>query len=350
MRTIRFGLIGAGSIATITARELRGHANVELRAVADPSESRRAALASSLKIGACYAHADELLRDPEIDAVYVAVPNTLHASLASDALTAGKHVLLDKPFALSAVEAQQVADTADASGKTLMLGMNQRFDANVQRAKQMFEAGTLGDVYHAKAFWRRRSGIPRIGSWFTNKATSGGGALLDIGVHMLDTSLYVLGNFQPVSVSGATYTRFGQRGLGDGDWGKSEREHTKFDVDDFATALIRLDTGTTISLDAAWALHQPRGNDMGVYLYGEDAGLSVYEDLLYRQGENGEYYSIEGSNIDDLRYPHCSRAHHFVNVLLGEEEPAVTLDEALSVQRILDAIYLSSQTGEEVRL
>lgn len=350
MSTIRFGLIGAGSIASITARELRGHPSVELRAVADPSESRRVELASRLKIPNNYAHADELLGDPEIDAVYIAVPNTLHASLASDALGAGKHVLLDKPFALSFAQAQQVAETAAASGKTLMLGMNQRFDANVQRAKQMFDAGMLGAVYHAKAFWRRRSGIPRIGSWFTNKATSGGGALLDIGVHMLDASLYVLGNFNPVSVSGATYTRFGQRGLGDGSWGRSEREHDEFDVDDFATALIRLNDGTTLSLDAAWALHQPQGNEMGVYLYGEDAGLSVYEDLLYRNGDNGEYYRIEGSNIGELRYPHCSRAHHFVNVLLGEEQPAVTMDEALSIQRILDAIYLSSETGEEVCL
>ena len=159
---------------------------------------------------------EELLARDDLDAVYVAVPNAFHEEVAVQALQAGKHVLLDKPFALNTQAAENIVAAAEAAGRTLMLGMNQRFERNVQSAKALIADGRLGDVYHLKAFWRRRAGIPRMGSWFTNKSVSGGGALLDIGVHVLDVAMHLIDNFRPVSVSGATFTRFGNRGLGEG--------------------------------------------------------------------------------------------------------------------------------------
>jgi predicted dehydrogenase len=219
----------------------------------------------------------------------------------------------------------------------------------VQRARLLHQAGSFGDVYHVKAFWRRRQGIPRIGSWFTDKATAGGGALFDIGVHVLDVALHVLDNFDVASVSGAAFTRFGNRGLGEMTWGRSERSFERFDVDDFATAFIRLADGTAISLEAAWALHQPTPNEHDVVLYGEDAAMAVYSDAIYRSGSDGEYQVLNDVATPELPLPHCSRAAHFVNVLLGEEQPLVTVEEALKVQAALDAIYESSATGREVR-
>ncbi|MEM8766571.1 MAG: Gfo/Idh/MocA family oxidoreductase [Pseudomonadota bacterium] len=350
MESIRLGLIGAGQIAAFTAREFRRHPDCNIVAIADSSESRAAELAASTRAEATYADAAELLARDDIDAVYIAVPNALHEPMALSALEAGKHVLLDKPFALSYSAAEAVVAKADDAGRLLMLGMNQRFERNVQRGKALAAARRFGDVYHVKAYWRRRAGIPRMGSWFTNKAMAGGGALLDIGVHVLDVALHLVDEFQPTSVSGATFTRFGNRGLGEGGWGRSERDHDSFDVDDFATAMIRLRSGTVISLEAAWALHQPMANDHDVIVYGEDAAMAVYGNELFEAGSNGDYRSVQNPPVQEIAYPHCSRAEHFINVLLDREAPIIDTHQALTVQRIIDAIYESAETNREVSL
>ena len=271
MSKIRLGMIGAGQIAAFTSREFRRHPNCAITAIADPNEERATELATAVRAEQAYTDVGALLAREDLDAVYIAVPNAHHEAVATQALNAGKHVLLDKPFALSAAAAENVIAAAQDNDQTLMLGMNQRFERNVQRAKALADQSRFGDIYHVKAYWRRRAGIPRMGSWFTSKSVAGGGALLDIGVHVLDVALHLLGNFRPVSVSGATFTRFGNRGLGEGGWGRSEREFDNFDVDDFATALIRLDGGMVVSLEASWALHQQTGNDHDVIVYGEDA-------------------------------------------------------------------------------
>jgi predicted dehydrogenase len=251
---------------------------------------------------------------------------------------------------MNAAEAEAVIACAAEQQRVFTVGMNQRFRADSQKVRELVRRGDLGNVYHLKAFWLRRSGIPKLGTWFGKKALSGGGSLLDIGVHVLDLALYVADQFEPVSVSGQTCSEFGPRGLGEGGWGYSDRSETGFDVDDFATALIRFKSGATLSLDVSWALHQGDGNRMNVLLHGTEAGAGCYPAELYRFGEPGEEYQV----ITDLdlptRFPHNSRFHNFINVLLGREEPCATPEQALCVQRILDAIYESSRTGKEVIL
>jgi predicted dehydrogenase len=349
MTMIRMGLVGAGAIGRLTARDIASHDSAEVVAVSDVNRDRAGELADRYSAAVCDTSRQLFERD-DVDAVYVAVPNKFHEAVACEALNAGKHLMLDKPFAINLAAAERIVECARVKDRILFLGMNQRFERNVQRAKLLSEAGAFGNIYHAKAYWRRRQGIPRMGSWFTNKETAGGGALLDIGVHVLDVALHLLDNFRPTSVSGVTFTRFGNRGLGEGGWGRSEREFETFDVDDFATALIRLEGGQVISLEAAWALHQPTGNEHDVLIYGEDAGMAVYADQLFRGGPDGEYQLIQSAATGPVPVPHCNRAHHFVNVLLGREQQLVSVDEALAVQKILDAIYQSSATGREVVL
>ena len=349
MNNLRLGVIGAGEIAHFTAASIARARGVALVAVADVNRDRAKALAQRRGAQHVYEDAAALLEANITDAVYIAVPNRFHAETAIAALDAGQHVLLDKPFALNLAEAEAIAAAAQRNQRVLMLGMNTRFDARVQRARSLIGSNRLGPVYHAKASWRRRAGIPRIGSWFTSKDSAGGGALLDIGVHMLDAALYVLDNFEPRSVSGIVENRFGRRGLGDGQWGRSERGNAPFDVDDHALALIRLANGQSLTLETSWALHQPSANVQELELYGEEAGAAVFEDLLYANGSDGSYQLQQGFG-GETRYPHGCRVQNFVNTIAGAEAPMVSVEQALVVQRIIDAIYQSASSGTEVTL
>ena len=344
---IRFGIIGTGGVAAGGAAAFIENPDAELVAVADPSRERVTAFAARFGVGTVLESAEQLVALDTVDAVYIAVPNYLHAPLSTLALQAGKHVLQEKPLALSLEDAAPLAAAARQSGKHFMLGMNQRFAAPVQRARQLVQQGRIGRPYHCKAYWRRRTGIPGIGSWFTRKRHSGGGGLLDIGVHMLDDALYELGDFDVHSVSGATYAEFGPRGLGEGGWGLSDRPDARFDVDDFATAIIKLKSGTSVVLDAVWAMHAEQRSAMNVELYGTEGAVDTYGERLYQQRDDG-YHIIDSPDAGELTYPHANRFHHFVNLILGREEACVTLEQALTVQRVLDAIYSSAASGREV--
>jgi len=350
MKPLKFGFLGAGQIAYSSAAAVNSHPNATVHAAQDLHAERLGKLCRTHNIPNGYATAQELFADPEVDVVYIAVPNRFHVPLAIEALEAGKHVMLEKPFAMNYTEASQAAETARRVGKVLTLGMNQRFGNAQQRMRSLVASGALGEVYHAKGSWFRRAGIPRLGTWFGSRELAGGGCLYDIGVHLLDLTLYVINDFKPVSVFGSTYTKFGQRGLGEGGWGHSDRAEIPFDVEDFASGQIRLASGTSVSLDVTWACHMDRPGKWDVELFGTEAGAHVLEDRLFRRDpKTGEFVTIE-SPCAPVEFPHGERFHNFINHLTADEPLCVTLEQALVVQRILDGIMESSQTGREVRL
>jgi len=350
MSQIKFGFIGAGGITPYAADAIKGHPSASVVAVQDLNPERLRKLCSERGIPKAYATAGELLADPGIDAVYVAVPNKFHVPLAIQALEAGKHVILEKPFAMNHAEALRAAEAARSAGRVLTLGMNQRFLPMPQKIRSLVQGGKLGEIYHAKAWWFRRSGIPKLGTWFGSKELAGGGCLYDIGVHLLDLCLYLVGDFSPVSVTGATYSKFGNRGLGEGGWGQSERSDIKFDVEDFASGFLRFASGLTISLDVSWACHTGENDGWDVQLYGTEAGALAVSGKVFRPGDGGDGYAVIQDPAASVAFPHGDRFHNFINHLLGTEPLCVTLDQALAVQRILDALAESAVTGREVRL
>lgn len=343
---IRFGFLGAGMIAHYSAQNIHRHPRGRVAAVYDTNPARAADLAAKEGVAKVCGSVGEMLEDPQIDAVYIAVPNKFHAESAVAALRAGKHVVVEKPLAMNAAEGAAMLEAARQAGRVLLAGMNQRYIPAAQTIRAAVAAGEAGEIYHAKAYWWRRSGIPKLGTWFTHKALAGGGACNDIGVHALDVCLFMMDNFDPVTVTGATYAKFGPRGLGEGGWGHSDREHADFDVDDFATAFIRMRDGATVTLDAAWAGHCPEAQKFGVELYGTEGGFSL-DPLRFRHA-GGEAYLVE----EDLRrppaLPHGDRFHNLINHLLEGEELLVKPEQALVVQKILDAINESARTGREV--
>ncbi len=346
---IRLGVIGAGAIGVDHIFNLQHHPLAEVVALAETSIERGAEAAEKYAIGEVVQDYRRLLERDDLHAISVALPNHMHASVGREVLESGKHLFMEKPFATNADDAQKLVDKAREKNRILLVGMNQRFRPEALSIQQLVARGDLGDVYHAKAYWLRRSGIPRIGSWFTQKKFAGGGCTYDIGVHVLDATLFLMGNFDVESVSGSVTARFGNRGLGEGGWGKSEIDPSKpFDVEDFSTALIKFRNGATIEFSAAWALLHETRDRHAVELFGTDGGaILASESKLIKRGADD--YVVEDLPILKPQVE-PNRMMHFVDCLLGRCEPLVTPEQALVVQRVLDAIYASSEQHQEIRL
>ena len=346
---LRCGVIGTGAIGIGHLLSLNSCPRAAAVAVAETNPQRAKEATERFKIPRSYNDYRELLDQPDIEAVTIATPNHLHAEMAIEALKARKHVLIEKPLATNVKDATRIVETAKKTKRTLMVGQNFRFNRYTQMAKMIIDRGELGEIYHARVFWLRRNGIPRIGSWFTQKKFAGGGCAYDIGGHMLDACLHLMSDFEAVAVSAQNYAKFGPRGLGEMDWGKSEVDPQKiFDVDDYSAAFVRLKSGRTVILEASWAAYVPSDvREYGIDLFGTNAGLSLYPARMFRNGPNG--YETVHLNVPKL--PHSEdRIHHFVASVIEGKKTLVPLDESLQLQAILDGIYASAAAGKEVRL
>src|SRR6266496_4557711 len=346
---LRCAVIGAGGIGAEHLQSLTTCHRAAAVAIAEVSPQRSREPCARYNVPRSYADYRELLEQPDIDAVTIALPNHLHGPVAIEALKSRKHVLLEKPMATSAKEAAKIVEVAKNMKRTLMVAQTLRFNRHTQAAKAIMERGELGEVYHARCFWRRRSGIPRIGSWFTQKKFAGGGCLYDLGVHLLDACLHLLKDFEVASVSGQTFAKFGPRGLGEMDWGRSEVDPKRpFDVEDYAVALLRLKSGRTLAMEVGWACFQNlETREYGIDLLGTNAGLSLYPAKLYRNTLDGQ----ETIQFNASKVAHSEdRVHHFVSCVLDGRKLLVPPEESFKVQQILDAIYSSAQSGKETRI
>ena len=343
---IRVGVVGVG----IGRAHLDGYRKlgnrVEIFGICDLNEARATAAADDYAARYVFTDYAQMFADDELDAVSVCTPNALHAEVALAALGAGKHVLCEKPMADTLAHAQEIVRAARRSDKIFMMGMNNRFRGDTQVLKSFITQGQLGDIYYAKCGWTRRNGIPGLGGWFTTKALSGGGPLIDIGVHVLDLTTFLMGNPVPVSASGSTYAHFGPRGRGAGGYGYAPDPGTKihYDVEDLATGLVKFDNGATLFLEASWASYIAHDQFYSTLL-GTEGGadlepLRVYKDLA-------------GAPVDITPHApqiggHEAEVRHFIECIEQSKPPLATAEQGLHILQILDAIYRSAETGREV--
>lgn len=346
-KKLHIGIIGSGGIAQACHMPAyRALEDVEILAVADvdPKTAQKAAKQFSVK------HVFDDYRDlvamDEIDAVSVCTPNAFHKDPTVAALGAGKHVLVEKPIAVNAREGEEMLKAAQAAGKILQVGLNNRFAANTQALKRAVDAGALGEIYFAEAVATRRRGIPGWGA-FTQKSKSGGGALVDIGVHILDLTLYLMGFPKPVAVSGVTAAKFGPRKDLSATAGGWRWDPTKFDVDDFGVGLVRFECGATLTLKASWAGHIGDAA-FNSTIWGTEGGCKWDPATIYRE-ENGSLVDCVLTELPKVA-SHAEEVRLFVEAIREDKPSPVPAEEALVTQRILDAIYESGVTGKEVRL
>jgi len=345
---LKVGIIGAGGISEYA--HIPGWKSlpeeVELVAICDviPERAERAAEANS--IPHAYGSEEEMLAHHKLDIVSVCAPNFAHRECTVMALEAGVNVLCEKPIAMNSGEAEEMIAAAKRAGKLLMVGQNHRFDPEAQAAKQFIKDGVLGEVYYGEATNMRRRGIPGWGV-FHIKKYSGGGPLIDIGVHSLDLVLWLMGNPNPVAVSGVTYQKFGKREDVAVTWG-GEWNREEFDVEDMALALIRLENEASILLRVSWAANV-EDDFQSIRVLGTEGGLSHPPFTLFRE-LSGKLVDVSPKWLPKVEDSHYEEMRHFAAVVRGEKELIVQPWQSLQVQRILDAVYGSAEKGREVEI
>ncbi len=351
-QTLRIGVVGAGGAAAGHIEAFQTLPSVEVVAISGGRAARAAATQARFGIAARYDDYQALIAHPGLDAVSVATPNALHAPVTLAALAAGKHVLCEKPLAVNASAAAAMVTAAEGAGRVLQVIFNHRERGDVQALQAQVASGTLGRIYLAKAFWRRRSGIPGIGAWFTQRALAGGGALIDLGVHMLDIALWCLGEPQVLTASAATYAELGPHGQGEmAGWPGDPAGG--FDVEDLATALLRLDSGATLLLETAWALHGPDHDSFGLTLHGTRGAaelvvrdyatsdtLALYHDLAEPPAVTAPDLGPSGGYLPVIE--------RFAATIRSGGWAGAAGHDGLRRAQILDACYESARLGREV--
>jgi len=344
------GIVGLGGIGHYHANLLSDQ-SAELVGGVDISGDARRAFSEKFNVST-YEQVDELL--DIADALFITTPNRFHEEYTVAALDAGLDVLLEKPLAHTLESAQRIVAAARAAEGFCMVGFNNRFAAPVEVIKQYQANGRFGEMSHIEANYVRRRGIPGRGSWFTSKEVAGGGALIDIGVHAIDLALHFL-DFPPiVEVSGTMRSQFGTRE----DyafvemWG-DDIGPQGFDVDDSTTAFIRTGEGQTISLDVAWATNRPTNDEF--VLRGTEAGArferASHELTIYEDSKAGRDHLTDAEITTQANDTHKAEQRYFINHVGSARTPERnTVDEGLAVQRVIDAIYRSSEEGRAISL
>ena len=361
---LRVGIVGFGGIAQGPhVGAWKKIANVSVVAVCDinPEKLEKAKSVFSPQIK-CYEDYKEMIDTEKLDIVDVCTPNYLHSPIVCYALNAGSNALCEKPDSISVEDVLKMQEAEKNSAKKLMVIRNNRYTYNSQYLKHIAASGQAGDIYAGRCGWIRKRGIPGKGGWFTTKEQSGGGPLIDLGVHMIDLAIYLMGNPKAVSVSGCTYSKFADSA------DKADSVHAKFgekkqdgiyDVEDLALGFIKFDNGASLQIEFSWASNIKKEARF-IELRGTKKGLEWKNDVIniYDESKNTAQDKLKfnaqakkyDSGIFHKMQGHEANINHFVDVITKGVEPVYKIEQGVNMIKILTGIYESAATGKEVVL
>lgn len=342
---INVGIIGCGKIAQVRhIPEYTSNPDVCLRGLFDINKERAAQLAEEYGCKA-YDSYEELLADPQIDAVSVCVANNAHAQISIEAMKAGKHVLCEKPMAVTLEECEAMVKTSEETGKYLMIGQNQRLAKAHQKAKQLIAEGAIGKVLTFRTIFGHGgpetwSVDPGKDTWFFDKTKAAMGAMADLGIHKTDLIQYLTG--QKVVETKAVLTTLDKR------YGNGEL----IGVDDNAICIYTLEDGVIGTMTASWTYYAAEDNT--TVIYGTKGMLRLYDDPVYSVqlfGANGEkvLYEIDQIQTNDNQTK-SGIIDLFVESLVEDKEPEISGKSVLSAMRAVFGSIESSETGKMVRV
>lgn len=366
MTKLRIGIVGLGFIGTqkhlvglsqhFDRCEIVGFCDLEI----EKAETARAEFGSADS----YTTTNylDLVNDPSIDVIHVCSWNVTHCEISCAALEAGKHVLCEKPMAVTGADARKMLETAERTGKKLSVGFQYRFRKDAQFLRKAVDEGRLGEIYVATAHAVRRKGVPIWGA-FTDKSKQGGGPLIDLGGHAIDLALWYMDNYRVESVMGSVNYKLADKPEGNmvGPW-----DPETFSVEDSAFGFVRFTNGATLQVEAAWALNVQQSREACVTLCGTDGGADIMQtggefqvtlnnvqggELVTTAPEPGAaYFGADGATQSGFGYMGGLEAKRWLDAIFDDTDPYVTAEQACVVTEILDAIYTSAATGEPVYL
>ena len=368
MEKLRIGIIGCGNIANTkhmpTLAKFPNLAEMVAFCDKDLEKAKSAAAKYGAEDARIYSDYMELVKDSGIDAVHVCTPNRWHCEMSVAALEAGRHVMCEKPMAITYKDAKKMTETAIRTGKLLTIAYQNRFRKDCRTLKKLIDNGELGEVYYAKAHALRRRGIPNWGV-FSNKEEQGGGPLIDIGTHSLDITLWMMDNYKPLSVMGSIFYKLGTTLRGD-EQGTDERwDPDTFEVEDSAFGFIKFENGAAVYLETSWALNTLEQKQAMTTLCGTKAGASMEylgntgtdRQLLINKVSAGTLAVLEPDVKEkekasaDLIFSYPGADEEcitWLNALDGKSGIVVKPEQAMVVTQILEAIYESARTGKVI--
>lgn len=350
MDKLKIGIIGCGGISRMHISSYLKNPDVELYALCDINEERLKKAADEYGITRTFTNKEDMLALPEIDAVSVCTWNSEHMPCTIAALNAGKHVLCEKPMSINSECAEKMKEAADKNGKILMIGFVRRFGHDMQLLEDFGKQDYMGEIYYANARYLRRKGNP--GGWFGDKARSGGGPLIDLGVHMIDFVKYSMGNPKPISVYCVTYQKLFERSnikTSAGYVSMTEASKKKCDVEDFASLMLRFDNGATMHLETSFSLNIEKETNE-IELFGTKAGVKLGDKMKFITEENGYLANVEIETDASMDFggAFSREINNFVDTIFGRAECKNPAEDGVEMMKILDAAYESARTGHEV--
>jgi predicted dehydrogenase len=348
---VKVGIIGVGAIGAVHADAYHATHDAEISAICDVSDNRLAEIGNKYNVHKRFKDYRDLLKT-DVDAVSICVGNALHHEVALAALKAGKHILLEKPMAMNAREAADIVKAGKKSKKIIQIGMVRRQDQQARVVRDYIQKGLFGEIYHVRAVWLRRRGIPGLGGWFTTKAQSGGGPLIDLGVHLFDAAMYVSGLWKPTSVSAMNYNKFGKdmrnyRYVSM--WAGPPKFDGICDVEDYSVGLVRFGKKATLVFEISWAANIAE-DIVNIDILGNKGGARLFDGkplTIYTEHNN---LVANISPLFKATNGFHSQAEAFIRACQGKCPPAATAEEGLTVMKLIDAVYTSSAKGQEVKL
>ena len=347
-RTLGVGIVGCGGISAAHCRAWQKVENARLVAVTDIDPARAAKRAEEFNIPNADPGIKPLLARPEVDIVDIVTPNKFHRPVTIAACRAGKHVICEKPLALTPRDVDAMIAAAEQAGVKLSCIQQMRFEQTSRALGEYLTKRPLGEVYYARARYTRRRRVPTTAG-FIYKKNSGGGACIDVGVHVLDLAMHFMGNFEPVSVTGVTVNKLARRPETFSEWNWGLFDKKGMDVEDFAAGFIRFANGAALCLECSFMLNQQPREESRIDLFGTEAGATWPACEIYDHTSQ-EFTNTKIEFWGEAANGHAAQFREFIKAVNAGGPVPVPPAQSRAVIAVLDGLYRSNRTGREVRI